>query len=227
MPSNLQIRDQKFAKVLEFLASGEVWTTVQILQQLLGVSETATRRTIAHLIKLGALKTERLEVGSKNLILIGITTFGLEVAQQPGGRSFPLGKTNPLMVRHHLETQKARIKSESMGAINWTPGKLLYHSNLKKVPDATFVAGGKTFAVEIELTLKSLKAYPEIIAQHLLCIKDGHWVGVHYVLPPELLPRIIKTFENISLIPLDGGKVKFDEKFRVRFKFSSFDDWKI
>ncbi len=225
-PSNMKIRDQKFNAVLEFLAT-EVWTTMPILMLRLGVSETACRRTVTNLIKLGALKTEPLEVGSKNRHLIGITRFGMEVAEQPGGRHFNKGKTSPMLFRHHLETQRTRIKAEKMGATNWMPGRCLYDAGLPKGPDATFSKGGRTFAVENELTIKSLKLYPEIIGQHLRAIAEKHWAGVHYILPPEKVATLEKTFSNIQLIPMDGGKVPFSNAYRQCFRFSSLEDWRI
>lgn len=222
----MAMAEAKQTAILSFLASGEVYTTFDILKLLLGRSDSTVRRTIELMVKEKLLRLEPLEVGSKKTILIGITNHGVGMADRAGlCPCFATGKTNPAYVTHHITTQVIRIKAVNAGGTEWLPGRALRNKGFLKVPDALYQMDGKTIGVEVELNIKTPKRYSEIVSNFLQEMSKKSWTEVHYITTPNVVPRIQKIFNELGTVNVKGTVVKLEQKHLDRFKFYSFDEY--
>lgn len=213
--------------LLQFLASGEVYTTTQLAARLLYCSTRAASTTLESLAMARALKTENHMVGSHKTTIWGITAHGLALSDKTGGAAFELGRTNPAYIPHHIQTQSARIAAEVAGWTNWVPGKILYGTGLKKVPDALATnPAGDIVAIEIERHAKTLKRYEEVMGQHLQELSNRKWKYVHYLCPEvALASRIENIFSKIESVKVGSSKETIEQKHRDRFKFFKLESW--
>lgn len=212
--------------ILRFLASGEVYTSVPIAALVMACSTSSAERTLAGLVRDGAVKTEAHFVQSRKLKIYGATPHGLALAGEFENQPFELGRVNSAYISHHLQTQMARMNAEAAGWADWKPGKVLHRLGLKKVPDALVVSpAGKRVAIELERHVKTQKRYAEIISSHLQSITKEHWDEVHYLCPSELVLPLKKVFQKIETIPVFGERHNLEEKHRARFRFAALSDW--
>lgn len=212
--------------ILTFLASGEMYSTTQIIARLLANSPSSAERTLVWLVKSGALKTEQHLIGSRLTNIYGITSHGLALADVFDMPYFQLGRTNSAYIPHHLETQTARLNSESAGWTSWQPGKTMHNLGLKKIPDALVInPAGMRVAIEIERHIKTPKRYSEIISSHLQSITQNKWDEVHYISNATLFKKVAGVFQHINSIPVLGEKMKLEQKHRDRFKFFDLSSW--
>jgi len=212
--------------ILAFLASGEVYTSVVVAAQVMATSHSAAERTLAGLVRDGALKREIHMVDSRKMNLYGITPHGLALMDCFDRPYFQLGRTNSSYIPHHLETQRARLAAEEAGWTDWTPGKLLHGQGLKKIPDAIATSpAGVRVAIEIERYVKTPKRYEEIISAHLQSISKKLWREVHYLTPDGLAMRVAKAFENVKSVPVNGDRIQLEQAHRERFRFYELKNW--
>ncbi len=212
--------------ILQFLSSGEAYTGVQIVAQVMACSAASAERTLARLVRDGALKSEVHFVRSRKMKIFGITNHGLALSGEFDNSAFELGRINSQHILHHLQTQQARVNAEVAGWTDWKPGKMLHGLGLKKVPDAHVVSpAGRRVAIELELHIKTQKRYSEIVSAHLQAITKKLWDEVHYLTSPELVLPLQRAFQKIETIPVLGERHKLEEKHRARFRFASLCDW--
>jgi len=216
--------------ILKFLASGEVFSTVNVLATLLQMSRAVVLTCLKSMINDGSIKSESHRVDAHNLLIYGITSHGLALADQLDNPYFELGRTNSNFISHRIDGQIMRLKAENMGFTDWTPERVLRlksgNNTLKKIPDALCTApGGERCAIEIERSVKMWKRYQEIIPLYLADITSGKLAFVYYVSPDELVKRVEKTFRKVTLVKFVGESVKLEEKHFSRFKFVSFSDF--
>lgn len=212
--------------LLQWLSTGEVYTSLSIASRLMSVSHSSAQRTLAGLVRNRALKFESHFVASRKTFIYGITPHGLALCDKFDVPHFQIGKTNSSYITHHLETQQARLSAEASGWTDWRPGKILYGQNLPKVPDALATSPkGARVAIEIERHIKTPKNYEEVIAGHLMCISKRLWSEVHYLTPAGLSKRVQKSFEQVTTVPVKGDRVALEQAHRDRFKFFELSDW--
>lgn len=218
---------EKRERLLDFLASGEIWTSTQLAAEVLRVSRPVALNALVALDKEKAVTSESHMIAGRIQKIWGITSHGLALAGAAGSvPAFQLGRTNPSHIPHHLQTQGARIAAELAGWGGWVPGKLMYTRELRKVPDAAATApSGKRVAVEIERYIKSHKRYADIIAAYLRDIKDGRFDEVHYLSPSGLHVPLEKVFRGIKTFSFAGEQVHVEERHQNRFKFYALDAW--
>jgi len=220
--------DAKRELVLQFLASGEVFSTVAILSRVISASPSSTTRTLDYLVRDGALKSERHVIQCRHSHIYGITAHGLGLVGKFNVRHFELGKTNTSYISHHIDTQIARLNAEENGWRNWQPGKSLYGQNLEKVPDAIATNPvEKRVAIEIERHIKTPKRYGEIISAHLQAITQKRWAEVHYICPDNLHQKIEAAFTHIDSVLVKGERVPLQQKHRDCFKFFALNSWPV
>lgn len=219
--------NEKRERLINFLASGEVWTSTQHAAAILQVSRPVALHTLMALNKERAIVSEAHLVEGRTQKIWGITAHGLALAGVVGSISaFQLGKVNPSHIPHHLQTQSARITAESVGWNGWVPGKLLYNRELRKVPDAAVLSPSNIkVALEIERFIKSRKRYADIIAAYLRDIKDGHFDEVHYLSPDGLQVPLEKVFRSVKSFSFAGEQVQVEERHQIRFKFYALNAW--
>jgi hypothetical protein len=212
--------------VLQFLSSGEVFSTVTILSRVISASASSTTRTLDYLIRAGALKSETHVIHCRHSAIYGITPHGLGLVGKFDNRYFELGKTNAAYIPHHVSTQLARLNAEDVGWKYWLPGKALYGKNLEKVPDALATSPDeKRVAIEIERHIKTPKRYREIISAHLQAITQKRWSEVHYLCPDGLHTKIDSAFAHIDSVFVKGECVQLQQKHRNCFKFFALESW--
>lgn len=164
---------QKKVVVLNFLASGEVWTTLAVVAELLKVTERTAQHLLARLVEERLVAVDLNVVPHSNLKIYGITEHGLSVCEStnPACKSYSIGRTNPAYVTHHIQSQLVRIRMEQSAWTGFVPGKLLYGSADRKgqiVPDFLAVRpDGLRVAGEIERYCKSPKRQADVFAGHL------------------------------------------------------------
>ncbi|MGA8148221.1 MAG: MobC family replication-relaxation protein [Gallionellaceae bacterium] len=218
--------DAKRELVLQFLASGEVFSTVTMLSRVISASPSSTLRTLDYLMRDGALKVEEHVIQCRHTHLYGITPHGLGLVGKFDSRHFELGKTNSAYIPHHLSTQSARLNAEESGWGDWVPGKILHGKGIEKVPDALVTSpSGKRVAIEIERHIKTPKRYTEIISAHLQAITQKHWAEVHYLCPDCLHKKVEAAFMHIDSVLVKGERVTLLQKHRDCFKFFALDAW--
>jgi DNA-binding PadR family transcriptional regulator len=220
-------KDAKRRLLLDFLASGEVYTTTEIASVIMSASRPVATSTLKSMEREGVLKAESHMNGGRQVRIWGITPHGLALANVfEDVPFFELGRTNSDYIPHHLQSQRARLAAEEAGWTDWTPGKTLYGQGLKKIPDAVSTSpDGKRVALEIERFIKTPKRYAEIISSYLQEIKSGKWNEVHYLTPPGLETRLERAFASVKFVSVAGNKVALTDRHRSVFKFFSFDNW--
>lgn len=215
--------------LLSFLASGEVWTTLTVVAQLLNTTERTALRLLQSLVAEHLLKVDIGIVPHSNLKLYGITAHGLAVCDTSHDKckEFAIGRTNPSFVTHHLQSQLVRICMERAGWTDFVPGKLLYSKSSKgqKIPD--FLASrpdSKKVAGEIERYCKSPKRMADVIGGHLQQIVAGKYDFVYYFVPNKAAQQ--RAFDRVDFVVVDSNKIKLNESHRARFKIFEIESYK-
>jgi len=220
---------QKRACLLQFLASGEVYTTLQVAAQLLNASERTTLRLLQKLVEEKLLKIDLKVMPHTNLKLYGVSEHGLAMTKNANQKAKPfmLSRTNPSWVQHHIDGQLIRIKAEANGWKNYLPGKLLMVENaarLKKLPDALVSRpDDRKVAIEIERYVKSRKRMTDVIAAHLSQIIEKKYDFVYYFTPHK--PALDRAFAAVQFVAMDTKKIQLNDTHRARFKTFNLSKW--
>ncbi len=230
--ARIEISERKQHQVLEFLASGEQWSTLPIISELLNLSERTAGRTVSQLVRQGFLQAERVRIASgksiTSTILVGITHSGMIRAELPESalRPFDFRKVGALTMAHHIQTQRARLAAEASGWTKWLPGRLLYGQGWHAVPDAISIdQSGKKCAIEIERTIKDKKDYRSLIARHLANMRDGHYEYVAYLVSPDMYPGFKKMFYGITYLLWKCKQIDFLDRHKEKFAIMSWEEF--
>lgn len=213
--------------VLDFLASGEVWTTPQILALLLGLSLRRAFDQVQKMERDGLVITEKIELG-RGTTLVGITPQGLAYSTHPNAAQtarFEPGRVSESFVHHHIDTQRARLAAEAAGW-TWEAGKLLYARGWHKVPDALATSPtGERVAIEIERTIKTPLRYSQIIPAALRDVKAGHYDRVQYLSPQGRADAVFRALHRVETVKVGGDSVRLTDQHWARFAFANLTDW--
>lgn len=216
----------KRKQVLDFLASGEVCSSTDVIGLLLGCSRPRAVATLGSLERDHALKSEFLLVGGRRVRLWGITAHGLALADRVDGAAFELGKSNPSYVPHRLDCQRLRLAAEAAGWRDWIPERVLRGRNMRKVPDAISLdPAGHRVAVEVERHCKTPKRYAELMVAYLLEIKAGEVREVHFVCPAGVAALVRKCMARIVEVRHAGQRIPVEDAHRARFNYFDFSEW--
>jgi len=212
--------------VLDFLASGEVWTTEPILCNLLSLSPRRVQVLLARMARDGLVKPERVEGFGRLRWAWGITPTGIAFSEN-AAPDCPRFESLPSLqfMQHHIDTQRARLQAEAAGW-SWEPGKLLYNRGWHKVPDALATSPqGERVAVEIERTIKTPLRYQQIIPQALRDVKAGRYDRVQYISPQNRADAVERALHRVEVVKVGGEPVKLTDQHWARFSFSNLADW--
>ena len=213
----------KRAALLDFLASGEVFTTVAMAAELLQLSEQTVQPLLKRLVAEQMLRVDTKAVPFSKTKLWGITAHGIALSPSadPNCNEFRVGRTNPRFLDHHLDCQLVRIILQRKGWTNWVPDKLLRVENskrLKKIPDALAIRpDGCRVALEIERNIKSKTRMTEMVAGHIHQMVGGHYDAVYFY--TQHLAALKRVFQSVEVIRMDGFCVKISEDHRCQFIF--------
>jgi hypothetical protein len=212
--------------VLDFLSSGEVWTTGPLLSQLLGLSARRAQALAARMERDSLLKAVKIEGFGKLQFAWGITPTGLAFSEHaaadcPRFESLP----SPQFMAHHLDTQRCRLQAEACGWA-WEPGKLLYNKDFQKVPDALATSPtGERVAIEIERTIKTPLRYQQVIPAALKDIKAGRYARVQYISPQGRADAVFRALHRVAVVKVGGESVSLTPQHWARFSFANLADW--
>lgn len=207
--------------VLDFLRD-EIYSSTQILADVMCVEDRAARTTLDRLHKAGLLVRDEIRfMESRALTLWGITATGVLEGVEPAEiatmslRHHEPGRVSPLTVQHTLDVQRCRLlcEGEALGYEDWTSGRLLPGQSEKRghparwaqYPDAVAsapVKDGKRVkvAIEVERTRKSPARYVQIIRGHLINIERQRYAAVIYFCPEKAQAEALKAlFERLAL----------------------------
>ncbi|MFZ2627446.1 MAG: hypothetical protein WAX67_01025 [Rugosibacter sp.] len=225
--------EQKRTALLRFLRE-ELYTTPGMAGLVMGCGERAARQTIASMESEGVIKRHpvALAEGQRPVMIIGITGHGQGIAFGEGetvrAREFRLCDFSMLHLQHTTDIQRLRVASSDITG-KWVPGGLLPKSKKGvKRPDAIAVLhDGARVAIEVERSIKNPMRYREILAGHLLAIKQKNWDRVVWTSPSKEISgrveRIIKSINRLKiggidtlLTPSDFAHLSFCEYKRFR-----------
>lgn len=201
----------KRTALLRFLRE-ELYTTPSMAGKVMGCGERAARQTIAAMEAEGSIKRHpvALAEGQRPICIIGITGHGQGLAFNDGeacrAREFRPCDFSMLHLQHTIDMQKLRVASVDITA-KWVPGGLLPKSKKGvKRPDAISVLlNGERVAIEVERSIKNPMRYREILAGHLLSIRQKNWDRVIWASPSaEISGRVERIFRSINRLKIGG-----------------------
>ena len=183
---------EKQTLLLRFLRD-EIYTTPSVVAELLQIDARAARRTVATLERAGYVKRHALNLipDTPPARIIGITAVGQSNAFDPAAgekvitRWFERDRFSLVYLKHTLDVQRLRIAAARAGVEKWRNGDRLeaVQKGVKK-PDALCIdLSGKRTAIECERSVKSPKAYSDVLGAHLQAIKQGKWRRVIWSCP--------------------------------------------
>lgn len=190
----LQHQRGKQTEVLTFLADGEVFSCMRVLSWLLKLEERQTQATLSSMTTAKLLFAENLAPSTR---IYGISREGAAfISPTEVFRIFCSGKTSPLTLQHRLLCQLIRIQLvQHSHAEDWISEKILLKARkFPNTPDSVFYIGDLAFAVEVELTLKTLQDQAEVLKVYcdMLCeVPDpGSWVNRVIFFTPHVDPIV-------------------------------------
>jgi len=227
---------EKRRAIIAFLASGERWTTTEIIQLLLGgCDRMAAARTLRALERAGYVLSEKINPLVPTVY--GITAAGLALAGVTDLPPFWRGRVKPAYMAHHLAIQRARLRAESLGWGYWIPtrrlmppppakGQKRQKGGFAKIPDAIAKSPrGTAVAIEVEINHKyPATKYQDIIGRHIQAIDDGKYDLVHYLDPHGRQDTLARLFAGLATIRVRGELVPFGEH-RKRITCHALSDW--
>lgn len=236
---------EKEQLIVDFLGSGEVWSSLAILSHVLKIGEHQTRVTLERMVDKKSLKEEVLVVAPnvpKGFKIYGITNTGIALAKdQSNSKPFNIGKTSLSTVAHHLLTQKTRLLLESIKATDWLCGKAIYKNknyHFKNIADGCFIFQNLTCVSEIELFVKSKKRMKIILENYIHDLTDTQYGKplldrVYYFTPhTDLISNLFDMYvptelrKHFVVIPLSTQipPYRSPEKLAKSLKFKDDND---
>lgn len=220
----------KRSALLSFLASGEVWTVIDVASKVMGVSRRRALDGLAAMERDHLITSETLSVGARATTLYGITAHGCAVADAFDCPVFEKGRTNPSWVEHRVAGQRLRLAAEAAGWTGWLPERALRGKaaleGWKKIPDAVATSPvGNVTAIEVERYCKTPKRYSELWLQYLHDLKAGRIKFVHFVCPPGVETLVARAMARVTHVKLNGEAVAITDVHRARFSYFNFNNW--
>lgn len=210
---------EKRQRVLDFLGSGEVFTSARIVASLVNIGLRNSQRLLNSMTRDGLLTAEKIDVLGG--AIYGITPRGIALSLLDDvGPHFESGRVGALHIAHQLDCQSARLQAEAAGWSSWVPDRKLAARGLKKIPDAIAVTqSGSKVALEIERTIKTSKRYAEIILSHLQQIKAGYYARVIYISPRSEAHAIERALRRVETVRVSGETRRLEAEHFARFLF--------
>ena len=227
---------EKQSLLLNFLGSGEIWTTLDVISHLIEGSEQNARRLVQRMVKDSVIKVDKVPHLGGQLKLYGITSYGLRVANNPHPccRPFEIGRTHPDYVQHHLDCQYVRLVTErNTPDISWVPEKMLVASipakerKGRKFPDALMIytKRNERVGIEVERNVKYQENMRNALAGHVHAFMQKEYDRVYYFSDHrESLKRSMYSIRFVKLA--NGENIDMEDGWFDRFIFGSLSDYK-
>lgn len=237
-PAERKARIAEKRRAILRLLREEIYTTREVVQELLNVAPTPAKMTLAAMERDGLVKHQQVECPNGwRPHLWGITAEGQAMAfdenELPIDRVFEPGRVGLTVLKHTISLQLARIRAEQAGWTNWLPGDRAGKWEKDQArPDVVVTApDGEIYALEMELTIKTTKRYESVIFDRLRQIKTGNYSKVIWILEDaeraKRLEKIIKSITNFTR-EIDGVRREINinpDEHHSKFLFISLADW--
>ena len=166
---------------------------------------------IAKLVRDGFLTASAYRIGKTTPLLLSQKGYNVLHGQGRVEWAHPFPDLDAARFEHELLIQTLRLKLEELGVKEWRSERQLSWVNRVKhlpfVPDAQFKAGGWTWNLEIERTLKSKERRKkgfEVRAKH----SDERFL---YVVPESIWSAVSESIKTNALLGFEGGIYWFNE----------------
>lgn len=235
-PAERAARAQEKQRLVVHWLQAEGFSTAEVLAEVLGVHKNAVYRTLNVLQERGLLVAERLKMplGARPAQVWGLTPDGALCVMNEAGdfEHYQPGRQAPATVQHSLDVQRVRLVGERSGWSGWKSEKTLAREGAKagwrKIPDAVATSpDGRTAAIEVERTAKTLKRYRDIVRDYLLMMQEGRLARVLYIctgnVRADALQRLIS---KVDYVTVNGQQMQVKDAHRARFSFIDFEDFK-
>lgn len=208
----------------------ELWTTVDIAGDVMGVRDRRTiRTTLAAMARDGLITLDSIEVPFGSLRIVGITMDGQSAAAGMErtliGKAYERGRIGLTVFDHTIALQRLKLACLRAGWKNWTRpdfekwGKHHRPDALAVMPDGTSVA------LECERTIKTTKRYKAVVANHIGALKSGAFRHVIYTSPtPEKIRNVERLLRNLPPLVVAGEKVLPLPMIDSDFSFVTFEN---
>lgn len=228
-------RDAKRHAVLRFLRQ-EIYSTAQILQQLLGARALqGVHRTLQSMERDGLLVSEIVTTpAGRQIQLWGITPHGqglttnFDAGETLPDRAYERGRVGLTVLQHTLDIQAIRIKCEQGGWTDWQAGDHLgkWTAGIGR-PDAIAQdPSGVRWAVEIERSIKTRKRYESILADRLKAIHSGRFDRCAWLSPDPKIRRIVEaTILGIDSVPVAGRRERVESRHHEKLLFACYEEF--
>ncbi|MEW5972344.1 MAG: hypothetical protein AB1713_01135 [Pseudomonadota bacterium] len=225
----------KRRRLLAFLRT-EIWTTGDVVGELLDIRHPHTIRSLIHkLVAEELLISDEVVLPNGNTIkLVGVTLNGQAHAADLVGkdiilRHYEKGRVGLSTIHHTLDLQMLRIRFAKAGWKGWTYADRLppdQKSRTPHRPDAVSVhpGNGQRYAIEAERHLKTKKRYEAIIGHHLTGIWGGTYDRVLYATPTGIEGgALVSILSRINRVTVAGQSTPFTDKERALFAVTSYE----
>lgn len=229
--------EEKQNIVLGFLAN-EMFSTSEILGQLLGLSRTATFKTLKSmekhdLVRLHHIEYELAQRGKQTIW--GLTPKGALLATDLNSFQidfYEAGRIATSTMAHSIAIQRIKLAGLKKGWTDWISSRKLKQiaakdkMKWKQIPDALATSlDGKVIAFEVEKNVKTPKRYQVILGNYAKMFLDKTVDQVFYICPENIVKRLERLFSNIETLIVDGKSYPVHENVLKRIQFLSYEDW--
>lgn len=229
--------EEKHNIVLKFLAH-EVFSTSEILGQLLNLSRTAAYQTLKsmekrNLVQMYSIEYELAQRGKQTIW--GLTPQGALFATDFESSKvdfYEAGRIATSTMAHSIAVQRVKVNGMAKGWTNWISSRRLRQLAVKdkgkwrQIPDAIAVSTeGKTVAFEIERTVKTPARYEVILGHYAKMLVDETVNDVFYIGPRNIIKRLHRLFSKIDKIVINAKTYPVHDNVRKHIHFLSFDEW--
>lgn len=208
----------------------ETWTTPEIAGNIMGVRDRRTiRTTLSAMARDGLVTLDSIEIPFGVLQVVGVTMDGQSAAATGDKamipRTYERGRIGLTVLHHTLDLQRLKLACLRAGWKNWMrPDSEKWGKNYR--PDAIAVTPeGVTVAIECERTLKTLKRYKTVIANHIGSMKKNAFCHLVYVCPdPEKARNVERLLRNLPPLIVGGEKVLPGLVIDSSFSFVTYEN---
>ena len=207
----------------------ELWTPIDIAGDVMGVRDRRTiRTTLAAMARDGLVTLDSIEIPFGSLRLVGITMDGQSAAAGTEraliGKAYERGRIGLTVLDHSIDLQRLKLACLRAGWKNWVRPDLEKWGKHHR-PDAIAVMpDGTPVAIECERTIKTVKRYKAVVANHLGALKKNAYRHVIYTSPtPEKACNVERLLRSLPPLVVAGEKVLPAPVIDSSFSFVTFE----
>lgn len=232
--------EQKRRLILRFLRT-ETFSTPAVLSELIGTHDPRTiTRTANALARDGLVVRDVVQIGWRNVHLIGITAHGQAMAWRADDgeelieKVYEKGRVGLTVIDHTLDLQRLRIRLSRAGWKGWVNAdhispeartRAAVQNKGYKRPDALVRhPQSGVVAIECERSIKGRKRYQAVIESHLASIKAGNFSAAVWTCPtPELATALQRVLDGIEYVRVQGSSIKLGPDERAKLIVTDYE----